>query len=82
VNRTLSDAYEKVLQGVLSRDTSLFPIRGEVEASWLIFDAALRYLEGEQPLSYRVRSKGPVDVANELAHKHGVFWSDHNRLRH
>jgi glucose-6-phosphate 1-dehydrogenase len=83
----LPDAYERVLLDVMKGDSTLFVRPEELLSSWRIFDSALRSSEEVLEdvsadkhsctlLSYSLGSTGPITAAQELAARHGAWWTD------
>jgi glucose-6-phosphate 1-dehydrogenase len=68
--RSLPEAYERLLLDALQGDASLFARSDEIELAWSLVDplAAPR-----APVSYAVGSKGPVE-ADDLLARQGHRW--------
>lgn len=68
------EAYERLILDVLLDEPSLFPDRGEVEASWRILDPVLEYWAAEgTPDTYPAGSWGPAS-ADEMLGRTGREW--------
>lgn len=75
-DRTLPEAYERLLLEALNGNASLFTRSDGIEASWQIIDPVIKSTEGQdgsQIASYPQGSWGPVE-ADQLLLKNGDHW--------
>lgn len=63
-NKTIHDAYERLLLDVLRGDKNLFPRADEVKVAWEVLTPVLHELEArnERPLPYAFGSSGPEET--------------------
>lgn len=77
-DRTLPDAYERLLQDALNGDATLFMRSDEIERAWEIMEPFLEATEcpeAPEPEVYAVGSCGP-GCADRYLQDHGRAWGD------
>jgi glucose-6-phosphate 1-dehydrogenase len=75
-DKTLPDAYERLLLDALNADAALFARSDEIEYAWRLIDPVLRGWESATAppvLTYERGSWGPA-AADELLARHGRTW--------
>lgn len=77
--KTLPEAYERLLLDVIRGDGTLFTRNDELEAAWRFVDPILARWEGDKvtPEPYAAGTWGP-DAANQLLLKDGRHWRKPN----
>jgi len=77
-NRSLPEAYERLLLDVMRGDSTLFTRSDQVEAAWQVMDPILRAWESQPHLpmhTYLPGSWGPA-AANDLLRQDGRAWKN------
>jgi glucose-6-phosphate 1-dehydrogenase len=77
-NRSLPEAYERLLLDVMRGDSTLFTRSDQVEAAWQVMDPILRAWESQPDLpmhTYFPGSWGPA-AANDLLRQDGRAWKN------
>jgi glucose-6-phosphate 1-dehydrogenase len=79
-DKTISDAYERLLYDAVEGDSTLFNRSDEIEESWKFIDPILKHwqynnhkFQASSLLKYNSGTQGPKEATN-LIHKDGFEW--------